>query len=116
MISSFTPPGTEIVSIVDDPPENGLPGLTRGRIYVVEKILPTAAYESERFGVVLHGHGIGTKIVRVTRLFGFKRVEERRTGYSLRNFRYLEKAATPEFYEAAAPLGRGVAPERQASE
>jgi hypothetical protein len=104
MISPHTPPGTEVVALLDIPPNLGRPALHRGRVYTVDCICEAVEWESERYGVVLREEGAGEYVAARPWWKFWASPERRETARRLRWFRKLDRAATPEFYEAKAPV------------
>jgi hypothetical protein len=57
MISPHTPPGTEVVAIVEYEANAGFPAVYFGQIYTVAKIVEMTAGQPEAFGCVKQEHG-----------------------------------------------------------
>jgi hypothetical protein len=100
MISPHTPPGTEIVAVVDNVAAKGLPPLVKGRIYTVWKIIPT---DDGFYGVVVREHGPGRFFETLPWWKFWKRPKRFYSCWALKAFRYLDKAASPEFYATKEP-------------
>lgn len=114
MISAMTSPGTEVVALRDAPPEKGLPGVARGGVYFVERIVEAADGEAFSFCVVLVGHGLGAAAEPRPWWANWRPKIIDEWGYSPNLFRYLDRAASIEFYALSAPARDVVFPSTKA--
>lgn len=92
MISPKTPPGTDVVCVWGGPPDGGLPGLTAGDLYTVDRIVSGCGEDRDDFGVIIVGHGVGRTVTRGGWRSLWRRPQTQYWAYRLECFRYVDLA------------------------